>query len=185
MKLKRFLINSALLTGASIVTQALGMIFRVYMGNTIGAEAIGLYQLILTVYIFAVTAVTSGITLLVTRLVTEAVALNDLTKVIERYKKAIPDADIYPYNFIVDGVSVQDQNNTDIFPNENFKASLLEIPDPEKPPGCIRQYSYCKKAAENFPHPDNPQPRNNGTTAFCPGAVYPQNGDCCSTKSPV
>lgn len=81
MKLKRFLINSALLTGASIITQALGMIFRVYMSKAIGAEAIGLYQLILTVYIFAVTAVTSGITLLVTRLVTEAVALDDLTRV--------------------------------------------------------------------------------------------------------
>ncbi len=42
-----------------------------------------------------------------------------------------PKADIYPYNFIVDGVSVQAQNNTDIFPNEKFKASLLEMPDPE------------------------------------------------------
>lgn len=42
-----------------------------------------------------------------------------------------PEADIYPYNFIVDGVSVQAQNNTDIFPNENFKASLLEMPDPD------------------------------------------------------
>lgn len=89
MKLKRFLINSALLTGASIVTQVLGMIFRVYMGNTIGAESIGLYQLILTVYIFAVTAVTSGITLLVTRLVTEAVALNDLTRVNSIVKKCM------------------------------------------------------------------------------------------------
>lgn len=42
-----------------------------------------------------------------------------------------PKADIYPYNFIVDGVAVQAQNNIDIFPNENFKASLLEMPDPE------------------------------------------------------
>lgn len=42
-----------------------------------------------------------------------------------------PKADIYPYNFIVDGVAVQAQNNPDIFPNENFKASLVEIPDPE------------------------------------------------------
>ena len=40
-------------------------------------------------------------------------------------------ADIYPYNFVVDGVSAQAQNNMDIFPNENFKASILEIPDPE------------------------------------------------------
>jgi enterochelin esterase-like enzyme len=36
--------------------------------------------------------------------------------------------DIYPYNFIVDGVSVSDPLNKDIFPNENFKASLVEIP---------------------------------------------------------
>ena len=41
------------------------------------------------------------------------------------------EADIYPYNFVVDGVAVQAQNNMDIFPNENFKASLLEIPDPD------------------------------------------------------
>lgn len=35
--------------------------------------------------------------------------------------------DIYPYNFIVDGVSVADPNNVDIFPNEHFKASLLDV----------------------------------------------------------
>ena len=40
-------------------------------------------------------------------------------------------ADIYPYNFVVDGVSVNAVNNMNIFPNENFKASILEIPDPE------------------------------------------------------
>ena len=36
--------------------------------------------------------------------------------------------DIYPYNFIVDGVSISDPLNNDLFPNENFKASLVEIP---------------------------------------------------------
>ena len=36
--------------------------------------------------------------------------------------------DIYPYNFIIDGVSVADPLNKDLFPNENFKASLVEIP---------------------------------------------------------
>lgn len=39
--------------------------------------------------------------------------------------------DIYPYNFVVDGIAVQDQNNPAIFPNEQFKASILEIPDPD------------------------------------------------------
>lgn len=42
-----------------------------------------------------------------------------------------PAADIYPYNFVVDGVSVQAQSNPEIFPNEKFKASLLEMPDPD------------------------------------------------------
>ncbi|MBR4327792.1 MAG: acetyl xylan esterase [Bacteroidales bacterium] len=44
-----------------------------------------------------------------------------------------PKPDIYPYNFIVDGVSISDPANMYTFPNENFKASLLEVPDPEMP----------------------------------------------------
>ena len=41
--------------------------------------------------------------------------------------------DIYPYNFIMDGVSVSDPLNREIFPNETFKASLVEIPGPRWP----------------------------------------------------
>jgi len=36
--------------------------------------------------------------------------------------------DIYPYNFIVDGISVMDPANTEYFPNERFKASLVDVP---------------------------------------------------------
>jgi enterochelin esterase family protein len=36
--------------------------------------------------------------------------------------------DIYPYNFVVDGVGVMDPANEDFFPNERFKASLLDVP---------------------------------------------------------
>ncbi len=36
--------------------------------------------------------------------------------------------DMYPYCFIVDGVSVMDPANDRFFPNEGFKNSLLEIP---------------------------------------------------------
>ncbi len=38
------------------------------------------------------------------------------------------DPDIYPYNFIVDGISIADPNNANIFPNERFKSSLVDIP---------------------------------------------------------
>jgi enterochelin esterase-like enzyme len=36
--------------------------------------------------------------------------------------------DIYPYSFQVDGVTVMDPANVAFFPNERFKASLVEIP---------------------------------------------------------
>ncbi len=36
--------------------------------------------------------------------------------------------DIYPYNFIAAGVSVMDPANVACFPNERFKASLIDIP---------------------------------------------------------
>ena len=41
--------------------------------------------------------------------------------------------DMYPYCFIVDGVSVMDPENAEYFPNEGFKNSLLEIPDRNQP----------------------------------------------------
>jgi enterochelin esterase-like enzyme len=37
-------------------------------------------------------------------------------------------SDIYPYSFIVDGISVMDPSNVAFFPNERFKASLVDIP---------------------------------------------------------
>lgn len=36
--------------------------------------------------------------------------------------------DIYPYSFIVDGIQVMDPGNVAFFPNERFKASLLDVP---------------------------------------------------------
>lgn len=36
--------------------------------------------------------------------------------------------DIYPYNFVVDGVGVQDPNNTYVFANERFKRSIVDVP---------------------------------------------------------
>ena len=36
--------------------------------------------------------------------------------------------DMYPYCFVVDGVSVMDEKNPQFFPNEGFKNSLLDIP---------------------------------------------------------
>ncbi len=38
------------------------------------------------------------------------------------------EPNLYPYNFVVDGIGVADPANQDLFPNERFKASLVDIP---------------------------------------------------------
>jgi len=38
------------------------------------------------------------------------------------------EPNLYPYNFVVDGMGVADSANQDLFPNERFKASLVDIP---------------------------------------------------------
>jgi enterochelin esterase-like enzyme len=63
--------------------------------------------------------------------------------------------DIYPYNFRVDGVSVMDPANTEFFPNERFKGSLLDVPG-DKP---------LIHAANNVPH---------GTVSY---TYYPSIGE--------
>jgi enterochelin esterase-like enzyme len=43
------------------------------------------------------------------------------------------EPNLYPYNFVVDGLSVADPANAQIFPNERFKASLLDVRGAEAP----------------------------------------------------
>lgn len=50
--------------------------------------------------------------------------------------------DMYPYCFIVDGVSVMDPENPLYFPNEGFKNSLLEIPGDGQLPHDIREVPH-------------------------------------------
>jgi stage V sporulation protein B len=81
MKKKAFLMNAVLLTASSLLARTIGISFRVYVAGKIGAEGMGLYQLITTVYFFLVTFATSGISLAVTRLVTEVLAEHDPARV--------------------------------------------------------------------------------------------------------
>lgn len=73
-RLKKFLINGSILTLSSLLLRTIGVSFNVYISNTVGAEAMGLFTLISTVYSFAVTFATSGISLATTKLVSEALA---------------------------------------------------------------------------------------------------------------
>ena len=66
---RRFFYNGILLTAVGIAIRLVAMLFNSYITKTIGAEGIGLFTLIGTVYSFAITFATSGINLTVTRLV--------------------------------------------------------------------------------------------------------------------
>lgn len=57
--------------------RAITMFFNVYISNKIGAEAVGVYQLIMSVYLFAITLANSGIHLATTRIVSEQQAFRN------------------------------------------------------------------------------------------------------------
>ena len=72
-KKTRFFVNGILLTAVGITVRTVALLFNAFITRTVGAEGIGLYALVCTVYGFAVTFSTSGISLTVTRLVAAAI----------------------------------------------------------------------------------------------------------------
>lgn len=66
--------------------------------------------------------------------------------------------DMYPYSFIVDGISIQDPLNPDWFPNEGFKNSILDIRGQEPlihslqnvPHGSVDYVNYWSKTIGAF-----------------------------------
>lgn len=76
-RLKVFFFNGILLTITSFIMRSIGVFFNVYISNKIGTEAVGLFQLIMSVYMFAITLATSGINLAATKIVSEELALNN------------------------------------------------------------------------------------------------------------
>ena len=71
MKKRGFYINAAILAGGSVLLRLSGLWFRSYICERIGAQGMGLYQLIFSVFMLGITACTSGIGLAVTRLASE------------------------------------------------------------------------------------------------------------------
>ncbi len=70
---KRFFSNGILMTLVGLGMKTAAMMLGAYISRSVGAEGTGLYTLIMTVYSFAVTLATSGISLSVTRLVAAAI----------------------------------------------------------------------------------------------------------------
>lgn len=72
-----FVYNAFILIAVSLIMRTVGMYFNIYVSNAAGAEAMGVYSLIGSVYAFGITLATSGINLAVTRLISEAQGKGD------------------------------------------------------------------------------------------------------------
>lgn len=59
--------------------------------------------------------------------------------------------DIYPYNFLVDGVAVMDPANVAFFPNERFKASLVDVPGDTPLVHAIKDVPHGNVTYEYYP----------------------------------
>ena len=88
-RLRRFFLNAMLLGATTVFMRSVAVIFNAYVSGKIGAEGMGLYSLITSVYGFAVTLATSGVSLAVVRLVSEELERPDQSGVITAMRKCV------------------------------------------------------------------------------------------------
>ncbi|MDD4843090.1 MAG: polysaccharide biosynthesis protein [Anaerotignum sp.] len=68
MSKKTIITGTLILTAANLITKFMGFFYRVFMSNAIGAEGMGLYQLILPIYILTWSITSAGFTTTISRL---------------------------------------------------------------------------------------------------------------------
>ena len=75
-KSKLFFINGTILTLTGLLMKFAALVFNVYISNQIGSEAVGVFSLVMAVYLFFITVATSGLNIAVTVIVSEKFAVN-------------------------------------------------------------------------------------------------------------
>ena len=72
---KKFLIKGAIIVFiASMTTRVLGFIFRIFLADNLNAQGMGIFQLIMSLYMLIVTFATAGISFSVSRIISENMA---------------------------------------------------------------------------------------------------------------
>ncbi len=89
MKKVLFIKNALILTVTALILRFAGIIFKVWLAAAIGSEGIGLYQLIISLYVLVSTFATGGISTAVTRMVTDELALGTRAGALRVLKKGI------------------------------------------------------------------------------------------------
>lgn len=98
-KAKIFIKNFFILTLSSLFINVAGLLFNTYITNLVGTECLGIFQLVMSVYMFAITLASSGLGLAATRIISEELACDRPLNARKAAKKCIF------YSFIVGIVS--------------------------------------------------------------------------------
>lgn len=89
MRKMTFVKNAFILTITAFILRTLGIILRIYMSNKIGAEGMGLYQMVFSIYILASTFATAGISSAVIKIVSEELSTPNKRRVAQVLKKIL------------------------------------------------------------------------------------------------
>lgn len=76
MKKKSFVGGALILMAAGLIARILGFVFRIYLSNLIGAEGMGVFQLIAPVYTLVILTLTAGVSIAVSKMVAGENALH-------------------------------------------------------------------------------------------------------------
>lgn len=90
MQQKEFMKNATVMTVTALILRAVGIVFRIYLSGRIGAEGMGLYQLVFSVYVLLSTFASTGICTAVTRLVTDQLVCGTARTVRQVLRRAVP-----------------------------------------------------------------------------------------------
>lgn len=83
------LYGTLVLTLTSIISQVLGFVYRIFLSRLIGAEVMGLYQLIMPVYSVIMSLTAIGLTVAVSNLSAEYHALGNPKAIVQLLRKAL------------------------------------------------------------------------------------------------
>lgn len=88
-KFKIIIINGIIIAISSLIMQSVGFYFTIYISNKIGSEALGIFNIIMSIYMFFITIATSGINIATTRLIVKEKSKNNDSSTKEAMKKCI------------------------------------------------------------------------------------------------
>lgn len=96
---KEFIKNAACLASVSIVLRAVSVSFNAYISSRIGAEGMGLFSLVMSVYGFAVCVACSGINLAAMRLCAKVTSSANAENIDRRLRKTMRSCTVYSLFF--------------------------------------------------------------------------------------